>query len=120
MPPAFHSLQLVAQAWQPTQVSRSITSPSFFFDGGGNVVIACPSGGGSRRRSAAVFRSLRRNRAARTAAGFHRPARRPCGSPPAGRTMPPARGPDRHWRSPPSRSEERRGGQGLGVVAAAE
>ena len=25
----FHSLQLVAQAWQPTQVSRSITRPSF-------------------------------------------------------------------------------------------
>ena len=26
----FHSLQLVAQAWQPTQVSRSMTRPSFF------------------------------------------------------------------------------------------
>ena len=34
-PPAFHSLQLVAQAWQPTQVSRSMTRPSFFAPAGG-------------------------------------------------------------------------------------
>ena len=38
-PCAFHSLQEVAQAWQPTQVSRSMTSPSFLAEGVGSEVI---------------------------------------------------------------------------------
>jgi len=33
-------LHATAQAWQPTQMSRSMTRPSFLGDGGGNVVIA--------------------------------------------------------------------------------
>src|SRR6478752_8783883 len=41
-PPEFHSLQATAQAWQPTQVSRSITRPSFFAEGGGNIVMLSP------------------------------------------------------------------------------
>src|SRR5271167_4659353 len=35
-PLVFHSLQAVAQAWQPTQISRSMTSPSFFWPGRGS------------------------------------------------------------------------------------
>src|SRR5690606_36357508 len=38
-PPLFHSLQEVTQAWHPTHVSRSMTSPSFFSVPAGRQVI---------------------------------------------------------------------------------
>src|SRR6185312_66872 len=41
-PPSFHSLHATAHAWQPTQVSRSMTSPSFFGDGLGREVKPLP------------------------------------------------------------------------------
>ena len=38
----FQPLQDTTQAWQPTQVSRSMTNPSFLADGGGSWVIGRP------------------------------------------------------------------------------
>src|SRR6266851_3230900 len=46
-PLVFHSLHAVAQAWQPTQISRSMTSPSFFWPGrgsGSEVILILPCG----------------------------------------------------------------------------
>ena len=40
-PLAFHSLQAVAQAWQPTQMSRSMTRPSCFWPGCGRAGWSC-------------------------------------------------------------------------------
>ena len=118
-PPVFHSLQLVAQAWQPTQVSRSMTRPSFFAGRGRQAWSSgrLAAARGTRRRNASIVgpaprdagrraaapRSAARSTPPRSVAALARCAR-------AGRTMPPGRSPDRSWSS----AGRRPAGQQLG------